>query len=179
SVGASNWTAPRLQALAEALAERGQTPLASYHHSLAEVDPALLPGSSRAADPDMLAVVGRHRLPLLCWSANAGGYFARTAPLPNGGPDMFDTPVSRARRERVRKLAEQSGVEPATVALAFTLSRDRTWVSVGPDSPDQLAQAFAADALKLTPAERAWLRDGDRPQPPSTPKEPTSCAHSL
>jgi aryl-alcohol dehydrogenase-like predicted oxidoreductase len=76
---------------------------------------------------------------------------------------MFDTPVSRARRDRVRELAEQFGVEPATVALAFTLSRDRTWASVGPDSPGQLAQAFAADALRLTPAERAWLRGGDRP----------------
>ncbi|MDR1185871.1 MAG: aldo/keto reductase [Bifidobacteriaceae bacterium] len=166
SVGASNWSASRLAALVDALAERGHTPLASYHHSLAELDPRLAPGSSRAANDDLLDLIDRHDLPLLCWSANAGGFFARSGNEPPVHPDMFDTAASGERRERVRALAGQFGVEPATLALAWTLARDRNWVSVGPEDAHQLAQAFAAAALTLSPAQRAWLRHGDSPAPP-------------
>lgn len=161
SVGVSNWKAPRLDLLASNLIARGHLPLSSYHFSLAAVDPELQHGSSMAADDDVLTVIERHQLPLLCWSANAGGYFARHDDgIAGDEPDMFDTALSRERRARCIELGARLGVQPATVALAWTLSHDRTWASVGPATPEQRAQAFAAAELTLTPEDRAWLRDG-------------------
>ncbi|MDR1824664.1 MAG: aldo/keto reductase [Bifidobacteriaceae bacterium] len=162
AVGVSNWTAPRLAALVPLLLERGHLPLASYHFSLAAPDAALFPGTTLPSTPQILAVVGEYGLPLLSWSANAGGFFARTDadPTPGGGPDPFDTPLSRARRARCRELAALRGLEPATVALAWSLGHPQVWASVGPDSPAQLEQALAATALDLSPADSRWLADG-------------------
>jgi aryl-alcohol dehydrogenase-like predicted oxidoreductase len=166
AVGVSNWQASRLAAIAHLLIEDGHVPLVSYHHSLAQVNPALLRGSSMEADSAVLNVIERLGLPLLCWSANAGGYFARRGDPAGAEPDQFDSAVSRARRDRCVELAEDLGVPPATLALAWTLSRKDTWASVGPDSPEQMAQAFAAAGLTLSAAHRAWL--AGTPEPPTS-----------
>ncbi|MEU1161580.1 aldehyde dehydrogenase family protein [Streptomyces sp. NPDC005921] len=95
-VGASNWRAERLSALVVELAERGHTPVASYQFSLAEPDPALL-GGSLHADRAVMDVVRENRLPLLAWSSQARGFFARDeAPRADSRPDPYDTDGSCA-----------------------------------------------------------------------------------
>ncbi|MEU1515635.1 aldo/keto reductase [Streptomyces sp. NPDC005811] len=159
-VGASNWQAHRLSALAVELAARGHTPVASYQFGLAEPDPALL-GGSLHADTGILDVVRAHRLPLLAWSSQARGYFARTGPREtHGGPDPYDTEDNRARRHRCRELAAQLGTRPETVALAWTLRHPRVWPSIGPRTTVQIDRSLEARRLPLTEAQVRWLRHG-------------------
>ncbi|MFG2965378.1 aldo/keto reductase [Streptomyces sp. NPDC048288] len=159
-IGASNWRPDRLAELAAELAGRGHIPVASYQFSLAEPDPVLL-GGSLHADPAVLDVVRAHRLPLLAWSAQARGYFARGEPREaDGRPDPYDTEDNRARRDRCRELAGQLGTRPETVALAWTLGQTSVWPSIGPRTTDQIDRALQARRLRLTDAQVHWLRHG-------------------
>ncbi|MEU6198588.1 aldo/keto reductase [Streptomyces sp. NPDC047061] len=159
-VGASNWPAQRLSALTAELAERGHTPVASYQFSLAEPDPAHL-GGSLHADRAVLDVVGEHRLPLLAWSSQARGYFARTEPREiNGRPDPYDTVDNRHRRRRCLELADQLGTRPETVALAWTLHHPQVWPSIGARTTEQIDRSLEARRLQLTDAQVGWLRHG-------------------
>ncbi|WP_329537162.1 aldo/keto reductase (plasmid) [Streptomyces sp. NBC_01450] len=159
-VGVSNWRAERLSELAAALVDRGHTPVASYQFSLAEPDPALLEGSLHA-DSAVLDVVRGHRLPLLGWSSQARGYFARTGPKEHHGkPDPYDTEDNRARRLRCRELAGQLGSRPETVALAWTLHHPGVWPSVGARTTAQIDNSLQARRLTLTEEQVHWLRHG-------------------
>ncbi|WP_427917936.1 aldo/keto reductase [Streptomyces sp. cg40] len=159
-VGVSNWRAERLAQLAVELGERGQTPVASYQFSLAEPDPALLEGSLHA-DGAVLDVVRGHRLPLIGWSSQARGHFARTGPKAHHGkPDPYDTEANRARRLRCRELAVELGSLPETVALAWTLHHPGVWPSIGARTTAQIDNSLQARRLTLTEGQVRWLRDG-------------------
>lgn len=159
-VGVSNWHAERLSELAAELGERHHTPVASYQFSLAEPDPALLEGSLHA-DSAVLGVVREHRLPLISWSSQARGHFARTGPKGLGGkPDPYDTEDNRARRLRCRALADQLGTRPETVALAWTLHHPGVWPSIGARTTAQIDNSLQARRLTLTEEQVRWLRDG-------------------
>ncbi|WP_217557802.1 aldo/keto reductase [Streptomyces sp. GbtcB6] len=159
-IGVSNWSAGRLAALAGQLAERGHTAVASYQFSLAKPDPVRL--NHPYADEVLLSVVRRHGLPLLGWSAQARGFFAR----PTGGvrhdgrPDPFDTEQNRARRERCGVLAEQLDSRPETVALAWTLHHQGVWPSIGPRTTEQIDRSLRARRLSLTDEQVHWLQYG-------------------
>ncbi|MGI5452312.1 aldo/keto reductase [Streptomyces sp. CA-249302] len=162
--GVSNWPADRLSSLAQHLAERGHTAVASYQFSLAEPDPARMNGNIHA-DAAVLRAVHDHRLPLVSWSSQARGFFAR----PDAGqndvrPDAFDTEQNRARRRRCRELAAELGSSPETVALAWTLRHPGVWPSIGPKTPRQLNRSLDALHLSLTDEQAHWLRHGgERP----------------
>ncbi|MFE6892050.1 aldo/keto reductase [Streptomyces sp. NPDC057694] len=159
-VGVSNWRAERLSQLADALNERGHTLVASYQFSLAEPDPTLLEGSLHADDA-VLDVVYAHRLPLISWSSQARGYFARSGPKEHHGkPDPYDTEDNRARRQRCRDLAEQLGTRPETVALAWTLQHPGVWPSIGPRTTAQIDNSLHACRIALTAEHTHWLRHG-------------------
>ncbi|MFJ8113109.1 aldo/keto reductase [Streptomyces sp. NPDC096132] len=159
-VGVSNWRAERLSQLAAELGARGHVPVASYQFSLAEPDPALLEGSLHA-DSAVLDVVRAHRLPLIGWSSQARGHFARTGPKShNGKPDPYDTETNRARRLRCVELAAQLGTRPETVALAWTLHHPGVWPSIGPRTTAQIDNSLQARRVTLTEQQVRWLRDG-------------------
>ncbi|MFC8520744.1 aldo/keto reductase [Streptomyces sp. NPDC057257] len=159
-VGVSNWRAERLAALAAELGERDHIPVASYQFSLAEPDPALLEGSLHA-DSAVLDAVRTHRLPLLGWSSQARGYFARTGPKQHHGkPDPYDTEDNRARRLRCQELAGQLDSRPETVALAWTLHHSGVWPSIGARTTAQIDNSLQARRLTLTEEQVHWLRHG-------------------
>lgn len=150
-IGASNWPAHRLSELADTV-----TPhvlVASYHFSLAAPDPVAL--RSLPADPGVLRVIAAKDLPILSWSAQAHGYFARGLTT---GDDPFDTDLSRTRRGRCQKLAEELGCTPETVALAWTLHHPGVSASIGPRTPEQLTRSLDALSLSLTNEQVRWLQ---------------------
>ncbi|WP_084099541.1 aldo/keto reductase [Demequina sp. NBRC 110051] len=153
SVGASSWEAGRLAALAEQMHARGHVLLASYHRSLAEPEASLMPGGALAARPEILDTVAAHRLPLLSWSANAGGFFGRDE-NDERADDPYDTAVSRRRREAVRTVATAIGTRPAVVALAWLLHHGRTWASIGTTSDAHWRDAL--DAVELSHHPLVW-----------------------
>lgn len=161
-VGASNWRSARLDGLAAAFGDAGAPIVASYHRSLAVPDAGLLTDLGVHADARILDVVRRHSLPLLSWSAQAQGYFSRSAPRRSDHPDPFETIGSRDRRARAAALALTLGVDVGAdaVALAWTLHQENTWATIGPSNTAQLEASLAAASITLTPAQREWL-EGD------------------
>jgi aryl-alcohol dehydrogenase-like predicted oxidoreductase len=159
--GASNWTLERLAAFVASAGRTGERPPVSYQFSLAVPARPLWPGA-RHASTGILDLVKAERLQLHAWSAQARGWFALPAGPPVSAPDgpaAFDTAANREARVRCRALAADHGVAPATVALAWTLAQDDLNVHpiIGPECHAELAESLAAEHLKLTAREVAWL----------------------
>lgn len=157
-VGASNWAPDRFAALADLLRAAGDEPVASYQYGLAIAEPERLDPGNRAATDDVLAVLDERSVLLSAWSSQAGGYFSRTASSPRSV--RYETPVNRARRERVRRFAADVGEGPGVVALAWTVRRPNTRAAIGPRTTAQLDSSFRALDIALSDADAAFLRDG-------------------
>lgn len=161
-IGVSNLAADRLEQLTVELADRGHVPVVSYQRSLAVPHTQLWAGALHA-DTAVQAVVERHGLVLLAWAAQARGYFTgRTELVGPGQEDAFDTTQNTARRLRCRQLAEDVGVRPETVALAWLLHQPNVMAIVGPRSIEELDASLAAARLPLDPSTCRWLAEGTR-----------------
>lgn len=160
-VGASNWAPERFAELARRLRDAGHTPIASYQYGLGAPNPELLRPGNLAADAATLAMLDDLDAPLFAWSAQAGGYFSRTADSGPTRSTIFESPENYAKRERTRALAADLGTEPGILALAWTLRRSNTWAAIGPRTTDQLDGSVAALALALTDAQAHWLATGE------------------
>ncbi|WP_309707490.1 aldo/keto reductase [Armatimonas sp.] len=91
-------------------------------------------------------------LPLMFYSATAGGYFAgKTSKL-------YDTPENAARRERAEKLAEKYDATATQIALAWLRSLPiPTLPLFGTTDIRHLQEALGAAALTLMPEDAEWL----------------------
>ena len=93
-------------------------------------------------------------IPVMAYTATAGGYFARE---PAGG--AFDSPDNRARRARAHEMAGRLGCTPTQVALAYLLHRPAPVIPLfSTSNPAHLAEAVAALDVELSEADVAWLR---------------------
>lgn len=159
-VGVSNWSAPRLAEAVAVAVRAGLDLVVSYQYGLAVPEGPLWPGA-RHADPAILEIIRRYRLPLLAWAGQARGFFTgRTEPLGYPPRDPFDLPVNRARRRRCRALASRIGAAPETVALAWSLHAPGVLPVVGPRSVDELETSLAATRVALDAEARCWLWSG-------------------
>jgi aryl-alcohol dehydrogenase-like predicted oxidoreductase len=116
---------------------------------------------------------------ILPWSPLAGGLLSGKFDPDKAGPEgarrsSFDfPPVDRARLPRVlealRKVADESGVSVARIALAWQLTRPFvTSVIIGAKNREQLADNLAATDVKLSP-EQVKLLDEASALPPEYP----------
>jgi aryl-alcohol dehydrogenase-like predicted oxidoreductase len=178
--GGSNWTAARIrEANAYAQAE-GLPPFvaSSPNFSLAEQidepwsNTVTITGARGAADRQWYE---QSQLPVFAWSSLAGGFFSGRYQ-----PDQLDTyttdsdklclrsygsPDNFERLARATRLADKRGLSLAQVALAYVLNQPlNLFALVGPFSAAEFEADVAAAALKLSPAELAWLdlRTGER-----------------
>jgi aryl-alcohol dehydrogenase-like predicted oxidoreductase len=154
--GVSNWTVARLRELRSHLDRTGADGLVAFsnHFSLAEMVEAPWPGCL-AVSKDELAAVADARVKLLAWSSLATGFFA--------GRDTasWDSADNRARRERVRALADQLGVSAAAVALAYVFHQpDHVLPVVGTRSEVHVDEALGAERIRLGPEQLDWLETG-------------------
>jgi aryl-alcohol dehydrogenase-like predicted oxidoreductase len=155
--GVSNWTMPRLRALADCLdGDRGRLVAFSNHFSLGEMVTPTWPGCLAMTKADM-AELAEGGIQALAWASLAAGYFAgREAP-------SWDDPVNEARRLRARELAEEVGSSPATVALSYVLNQpSHVLALVGTRSRAHLEEALSASGIRLTSEQLSWLEDGGR-----------------
>jgi aryl-alcohol dehydrogenase-like predicted oxidoreductase len=162
-LGASNWSTERIAAANEYAAAhdlRGFC-VSQVHWSLAE------PKWDIGPDPTMRHVTAADAawheasgLPVMAYSASAGGYFAGR----EGAEGGYGTPTNAARRERARELAAELGATPTQVALAYLLGQPfPVYPIVGALDQAHLAEAMGAADIELDPEQVRWLRDGDRP----------------
>ena len=161
--GFSNWTIERIDA-AIIYARSHQLPepcLSSPHLGLATPNEPMWPKCTHATSCD-LDWYGQRGLPVFGWSAQCRGFFSNGSSPDNcANPDMvrvYHSPDNFEKLERARALAQDKGVEPVQIALAWVLNQIATTVAlVGPTSVEQLEVALGALEIKLDQKEMSWL----------------------
>lgn len=171
--GASNWSVARIRLANEYAAANGLVPFAtsSPNFSLAVQHQEPWPGCETISGPQHAADRAWYqvqRTPLITWSSLAGGFFSGRFRRDNleRFDDYFDLVVVKSycaednfrRLERAEQLARERGLTLPQVALAYVLNQPLDiYALVGCASPDEFRANLAADALRLTPEELAWL----------------------
>ena len=155
--GVSNWTLARIEEANAYAADRGVAGICcnSPHLSLAVQNEPPWPGCLSATDADSRAWHARTGMPLLAWSAQAGGFFARS-----GGESarVYENAANRERRDRAEQLGRRSGATANAVALAWVLAQPfPTLAVIGPHSVEHLRSSLEALDLELGPDDVRWL----------------------
>lgn len=161
--GASNWSYQRIQAANEYAARQGLKGFTfnSPNLSLAIALEARWPGCV-SADEATALWHQEHQLPLLSWSAQAGGFFSGAfSPEDRSNEEMVRVYYSEPNWERYRRatvLADEKKVTPTQIALYFVLHRPfPTAAIIGPRSSEELAQSFAVLSLDIRETDLQWL----------------------
>ena len=147
--GVSNWTLARIDEANAYAAQRGVAGIAcnSPHLSLAVQNEPPWAGCLSATDAESRAWHERTGMPLLAWSAQAGGYFA------GAGSRVYDNADNRERRARAGQLGDANAV-----ALAWVLAQPfPTLAVVGPHSLEHLHASLEALDVVLSADEIRWL----------------------
>ena len=176
--GGSNWSLGRVQeANAYALAE-GLTPFAavSNNFSLARMADPVWAGCIAASDAEWRTWLEAEQMALFPWSSQARGFFtdrfdAIRAASESDVEARFGNQPSDAelvrcwfaddnfqRRARAVELAEERGVEPINVALAYVLSQPfPCFALIGPRVLAETRSSLVALDIALDENERRWL----------------------
>ncbi|MDH2444898.1 aldo/keto reductase [Amnibacterium sp. CER49] len=161
--GVSNWSLARVEEANRYAAAHGLTGFAalSNNFSLARLVEPIWPGSIATNDAKSRAWFTRTQTPLFPWSSQARGFFANGSRDDTSDPELVRCWYSDdnfERLDRVRVLAEQRGVRPITIALAYVLAQPfPTFPLIGPRSLHELETSLPALGVELTPDEVAWL----------------------
>ncbi|MCD9022815.1 aldo/keto reductase [Cohnella silvisoli] len=163
AIGASNWSYKRIQEANEYAAAHNLTgfSFSSPNLSLAKPLEARWEGSI-SADEETCEWHAKTQLPLLAWSAQAGGFFSGNfAPDKRTDEEMVRVYYSDDNWERYRravKLAEEKQVTPIQIALSYVLYQSfPTCAIIGPRNPEEFNSSIQSMNLELTPAEVEWL----------------------
>ncbi len=163
ALGASNWSWQRIQEANDYAAANGLQGFSfnSPNLSLAVALEARWPGCV-SADAATVQWHEANRMPLLSWSAQAGGFFSGAfSPDDRSNEEMVRVYYSEPNWERYRRavqLAEEKGVSPTQIALYFVLHRPfPTAAIIGPRTSDELAQSFAVLDIEISEQDLQWL----------------------
>lgn len=96
---------------------------------------------------------------LLAWSSQARGYFVPGVPANDTElKRCWDSEENQERRRRAVALAEEKGVTPINVALAYVLSQPYSAFALfGPRTIEETRTSLPGANLSLTADELAWL----------------------
>ena len=145
--GVSNWTLPRIEEANAYAAAKGVAGIAcnSPHLSLAVQNEPPWPGCMSATDAASREWHTRTGMPLLAWSAQAGGYFA------GRDSDVYDNADNRERRNRAEELGRRTGHTAHAVALAWVLAQPFPVIAaIGPHSVEHLNTSLEALDVSLS-----------------------------
>lgn len=171
--GGSNWSVARIQEANAYAAEHGLEGFvaSSPNFSLAVQAQAPWPNCVSISGPN--AATEREwyhetQMPLFPWSSLAGGFFSGRFHRDN--LDSFESGLDKLavttycteenfqRLDRVQTLAEEKGMTIPQIATAYVLSVPlNIFALVGCRTGDEYRANVAAAALRLSPAEIAWL----------------------
>lgn len=162
--GGSNWSLERL-AEANAYAERtGRQPfrVVSNNLSLAEMVNPVWSGCVCARGAEWRRWFQANDAALFSWSSQARGYFAPGRLAGSVSDDevarCWDSAANRERKRRAAELANEKGVSPLNIALAFVLSQPfASFAVIGPRTVEETRTALPGAKLRLSEGELAWL----------------------
>ena len=169
--GVSNWRCERIDeanAYAHGIGASGMVS-SSPHFSLAEQSAPPWPGCHSIAGAD--GTVDRdwylgQRIPVLCWSSLAGGFFSGRVDPGNFAtherqmPSIwcYDTPVNWRRLERARAQADERNRTVPQIALAWLLAQSALFFPIiGSCSVEEYLDNLGALDVRLSPEEILWL----------------------
>jgi aryl-alcohol dehydrogenase-like predicted oxidoreductase len=168
--GASNWNLTRVDAANAYARARGLNGFAviSNQFSLARLLEPPWEGTVSSSDPNSRLWFARTGLPLLPWSSQASGFFARADPEDRSDPNLVRCWYSEDNFERLARaktLAARHGVTAIQIALAYVLGQPNTTLPlIGPLSLPELRSSCESVFLRLSPRELAWLNlEADTP----------------
>jgi aryl-alcohol dehydrogenase-like predicted oxidoreductase len=163
-IGVSNWTRERFEeanAYARANGKQGLVVL-SNHFGLAEAYDVPWTGCRHVTDAASKQWLTQAQIPLLPWSSQARGFFARPAkPNDLSDPELVRCYYSDDNFERLRraeKLGSELGVPATAIALAFVLCQPfPTFPLFGPRSIAETRSSMQGLGVELTEEQAAWL----------------------
>ena len=154
--GGSNWTKERFDEANAYAKKHGKTGLAilSNNFSLARMVQPVWEGCLASSGPDYRAWHEANQVPLLAWSSQARAFFVPGTPV----DPSWDSPDNLERRARCFAMAEERGVDPMALALAYVLHRPfPVYAAIGPASIAETVSSFGALDINLSPADRRRL----------------------
>jgi aryl-alcohol dehydrogenase-like predicted oxidoreductase len=164
AIGASNWTWRRLKEAEVCAKMRGWTSFAASQisWSLASFAPGhRFGGGMVGMDADTLAWHGHSGLPVIPYSAQANGYFAKPLSVALERLPQYAHPANPQRWRMASDIAARRGVSPNSIALAWLLQHPQGgWGIIGPKDRAQLADSLSAAELTLTADEHDMLSIG-------------------
>lgn len=160
-LGASNWRTTRIWQANRYAAKHG---LQGFVISQVEWSLAV-PGWQIGEDPTVRYVTpedaewyAQHGIPIAAYTSTAQGYFAGTE---KGEVSFGHDPVNVTRRERARQLAQQLGVTPTQIALAWLLHQKPLTIPIFmTGNLEHLRECMASAEVSLTPEQVRWLSEG-------------------
>ncbi len=171
--GGSNWSTARLQEANAYAQAHGLTPfvVSSPNFSLAVQRKAPWPNCVSISGPEAAeerAWYADHNTPLFTWSSLAGGFFSGRFNRDNLDSfasyldklcvECYCTEANFQRLDRVRELADERGLTIPQVATAYVMSYPlNIFPLVGCNTAQEFKADLDASAMRLTPAEIAWL----------------------
>lgn len=168
AIGCSNWQVPRIAAAQAHARAEGLTPFAASEAfwSLAEANPGTFAADHALVDAEALAFHQSTGLPLLAYTSQARGYFAKAS---EAGPEAlkpelraaFDNPTNRLRLARAKALAPALGTSVGAVALGALTSGQMPGIAIlGPLTLAHLQASLAGADLELSAEALALLFAG-------------------
>lgn len=154
-LGASNWSVARVVEANEYAAEHGLRGFAVSQVQWSLARPTWSAGpdpTTRSVGAEEITWHAESGVPLVCYSATAGGYF--------GGRDRggYATPANRERRQRAQTLARQLGCTPTQVALAWLMHQPARAIPLfSTTRPEHLEEALGSLSVSLTPEQVRWV----------------------
>lgn len=174
--GVSNWTVERIQEALEYAEKHKLIPFAasSPNYSLAEqIKDPWGPGCVSLSGPGNETARSWYvekQMPVFAYSSLARGLFSGRVTRDNyleltdgACQHAYCYDVNFDRLDRVRELAEQKRVTVPQIALAFALNSPmNTYALVGVQNREECEQCVAAQDIKLSDDELAWLDTGKK-----------------
>lgn len=161
--GGSNWTIPRFEeanAYAAANGKQGFAAL-SDHFGLARALDVPWAGCEQVTAPHDREWLERTGTALLPWSSQARGFFVRADPSDRSDAELvrcYYSDDNFERFARARTLADDLGVEPTAVALAYVLAQSfPTFALFGPRSIEETRTSLAGLDVELSAEQVRWL----------------------
>lgn len=166
--GVSNWSLDRFDEANAYARANGRFELAvlSNHFGLAEAYDVPWQGCRHVTDPASKRWLAERRVPLLPWSSQARGFFARARPDRRDDAELVRCYYSDDNFERLRRaqrLGDELGVPATAVALAYVLAQSfPTFPLFGPRSIAEARSSMRGLSITLSEEQVAWLdlRDG-------------------
>ncbi len=166
-LGASNWTTKRIEE-ANTWAKKNnksQFVISEIQWSLAHCTPETW------GDPTMVCMTDterawyeKHNMPVMAYSSQAKGLFSKLIEgkgetLSQRARDRFLTEENLAIVPRCKALAEELGVTPAALCMAYLTSQKNPTIAIaGSSRVSQISETLGGADLTLTPAQIAYLR---------------------